>query len=558
MNVAVVGGGLAGLVAAYDLARAGIRTTVLERNSRWGGQIWTECRRGFLIEHGAEGYATGRSTGHDLCRELGMTGRLVSQVTRTSFERHADHLVAVPPGKAAELVGIQANREDFGQGITSLVGGMGELIDALRAAVTDESDLRLGTAARSIEPQPTGWAIVTSAGDILRADALVLAVPAAQASELLTPLFPDASAALATFCVVSSVTVSLAFERAAVRHPLEGAGFISTAGPQADGFRACVFASSQFPGRAAPGHVLLRAFFRPGPTCPLDAADARWVDLSVGILRPVLGVGGDPVGAWVARWPNALPRYAPDHDAQVRAAARRLSRGPAPLVLAGAAYRGAGVAGAIESARAAARDLLLAAKPQGVRALRIPPERGLLGESDSRPDGEIVRRVLDGEVELFGVLVERYRAEFARYAAALVGDPDRAADAMQEAFIRAYRSLASCRDLKRVKAWFFRILTNQCHDQRTRRRRETPLEGHDQPARGRADAQVLQGELREAIERALDRLTPEQREAFVLRHIDGKSYEEMAAVLGTGVDALKMRVYRARDALRQQLEHLHE
>jgi len=69
---------------------------------------------------------------------------------------------------------------------------------------------------------------------------------------------------------------------------------------------------------------------------------------------------------------------------------------------------------------------------------------------------------------------------------------------------------------------------------------------------------VLQAELARAIERALDRLTPEQREAFVLRHVDGKSYEEMAALLGTGVDALKMRVYRARDALRQQLEHLHE
>lgn len=181
-----------------------------------------------------------------------------------------------------------------------------------------------------------------------------------------------------------------------------------------------------------------------------------------------------------------------------------------------------------------------------------------MGEYDGSPDGEIVRRVLEGDVELFGVLVARYRSEFARYAVSLVGDPDRAADAMQEAFIRAYRSLASCRDLKRVKAWFFRILTNQCHDQRTRRRRETPLEGHDQPARERADAQVLQAEVGEAIERALEHLTPEQREAFVLRHVDGKSYEEMAALLGTGVDALKMRVYRARDALRQQLEHLHE
>jgi len=158
-----------------------------------------------------------------------------------------------------------------------------------------------------------------------------------------------------------------------------------------------------------------------------------------------------------------------------------------------------------------------------------------LGESGSQPDGEIVRRVLEGEAELFGVLVQRYRAEFARYATALVGDPDRAADAMQEAFIRAYRSLASCRDLARVKAWFFRILTNQCHDQRARGRRETSLEGHDEPGRDRADAQVLQAELGEAIERALYRLTPEQREAFVLRHVDGKSLRKWPRSSGPGL-----------------------
>lgn len=185
-------------------------------------------------------------------------------------------------------------------------------------------------------------------------------------------------------------------------------------------------------------------------------------------------------------------------------------------------------------------------------------EPRLIDGPDALPDGEVVRRVLAGEAALFGILVERYREEFGRYAAALVGDPDRAADAMQEAFIRAYRSLASCRDFARVKAWFFRILTNQCHDQRARRRREAPLEGFDAPARERADAAVMDGEVRDAIGAALDRLTPEQREAFVLRHVDGRSYEEMAAILGTGVDALKMRVYRARDALRQQLEHLHE
>ncbi len=176
-----------------------------------------------------------------------------------------------------------------------------------------------------------------------------------------------------------------------------------------------------------------------------------------------------------------------------------------------------------------------------------------MGEHDPPSDSDLVRRVLAGEVELFGVLVERYRAEFARYATALVGDPDSAADAMQEAFMRAWRSLASCRDPRRVKAWFFRILTNQCHDYRARRPREASLEG-DPPARERSDAGLTRTELRAAIERALARLTPEQREAFVLRHVEEKSYEEMAELLGAGVDALKMRVYRARDALRQQLE----
>ncbi|MBI2535806.1 MAG: FAD-dependent oxidoreductase, partial [Gemmatimonadetes bacterium] len=128
MNVAVVGGGLAGLVAAYDLARAGIRTTVFERDARLGGQIWSTCSNGFLIEHGAEGYATGRSAGHELCRELEITGRLVSQSTNMSFELRAGRLVPAPPGRAAELVGIQASRADLGRGITSPVGAMAELV----------------------------------------------------------------------------------------------------------------------------------------------------------------------------------------------------------------------------------------------------------------------------------------------------------------------------------------------------------------------------------------------------------------------------------------------
>lgn len=69
----------------------------------------------------------------------------------------------------------------------------------------------------------------------------------------------------------------------------------------------------------------------------------------------------------------------------------------------------------------------------------------------------------------------------------------------------------------------------------------------------RTEHRVERRELREAIEAALETLTPEQREAFVLKEVEGRTYEAISELLGVGVDALKMRVYRARDALRTQL-----
>jgi len=165
----------------------------------------------------------------------------------------------------------------------------------------------------------------------------------------------------------------------------------------------------------------------------------------------------------------------------------------------------------------------------------------------------VVRRVLDGDTELYRVLVERYRRLFGRYAVGMLGDRDAAADAMQEAFIRAYDSLASLRNPDGFGHWFFRILTNQCHNAVARRRPTSDVAAVDLPAPDRADRLVEQAELGAALEAALKELTPEQREAFVMKHVDGRSYEDMAQLLGVGVDALKMRVHRARDALRASL-----
>jgi len=171
-------------------------------------------------------------------------------------------------------------------------------------------------------------------------------------------------------------------------------------------------------------------------------------------------------------------------------------------------------------------------------------------------DGTVVRRVLDGDVEQYRFLVERYRVQFGRYALGVVGDRDAAQDAMQEAFIRAFDALATCRNPDRFGAWFFRILANQCRNVVARRRDVVDLETVEPAGADRADAAVDRGELADRLEAALARLTPEQREAFVMKHVDGRSYEEMAELLGVGTDALKMRVYRARDTLRELLEEM--
>ncbi|UCG84831.1 MAG: RNA polymerase sigma factor [Gemmatimonadota bacterium] len=180
-----------------------------------------------------------------------------------------------------------------------------------------------------------------------------------------------------------------------------------------------------------------------------------------------------------------------------------------------------------------------------------------MSEMGSQSDAVLVRRILAGEVELYQVLVERYRLEFGRYATAMLGgDVDDAADAQQEAFIRAYRSLASCREPEKFKAWLFRIVSNQCHNTRRGRRKHVRLDRVQDPPDESTQRQLEANEIGQAIQTALDDLTTEQREAFVLKHVEGYSYAEMAALLEVGEDALKMRVHRARDELQRRLEGL--
>jgi RNA polymerase sigma-70 factor (ECF subfamily) len=176
---------------------------------------------------------------------------------------------------------------------------------------------------------------------------------------------------------------------------------------------------------------------------------------------------------------------------------------------------------------------------------------------ETEADGDIVRAVLAGDRERYAVLVERYRDRYARYAARMLGSTDAAEDAVQDAFVRAYDQLAQCRDPDKFVGWFFLILRNRCFAEQRRNRTSAPLEAADAVAAvDRADGGAELAEQRRALQHALLELTPDQREVFVLKHVEGLSYGEIAERLSTSVPSLKMRMHRAYDRLREQLrEH---
>jgi RNA polymerase sigma-70 factor (ECF subfamily) len=174
-----------------------------------------------------------------------------------------------------------------------------------------------------------------------------------------------------------------------------------------------------------------------------------------------------------------------------------------------------------------------------------------------RTDAQVVRDVLAGDRDAYRLLVRRYGDILHGHALRMVASQDLAADLVQQAFVKGYQKLRSCRDPDRVGAWLFRILANLCRDQlRGPRSREVSLHALPEVPADRMDPaeEAARAEVRQRFGRALDQLTPEQRETFVLKHVEGLSYEEIAAIMNTSIPALKMRVHRARESLQHLLE----
>ena len=178
--------------------------------------------------------------------------------------------------------------------------------------------------------------------------------------------------------------------------------------------------------------------------------------------------------------------------------------------------------------------------------------------NDGPADVEVVARILGGDGEAFGILIRRYEPGLLRFATRMLGSPDAAADAVAESLVRAFRHLAQCRDPAHLRSWLYRITGNRCRSHLARRRMNDISLDDAPPVADAADVWVAleRSEQVVLVERALAALPAEKREAFMLKHVEGMSYEEMAAATGARIPTLKMRVHRAREALLAALEEL--
>ncbi|HPT85483.1 MAG TPA: sigma-70 family RNA polymerase sigma factor [Bacillota bacterium] len=184
-------------------------------------------------------------------------------------------------------------------------------------------------------------------------------------------------------------------------------------------------------------------------------------------------------------------------------------------------------------------------------------------------EAELVRRAASGEQPAFAELVERYRGMVYNLAYHSLRNADDAFDAAQDVFVKAYRSLSKFRGDSKFSTWIYRIAQNTVRDYiRARSRRMLPVSlsdysGEDEDPRQldipdsdpSADpSESLERKMRErAVHEAILSLSETHRQIIILREIEGKSYEEIAELLGLELGTVKSRLNRARLAIKEYL-----
>ena len=176
-------------------------------------------------------------------------------------------------------------------------------------------------------------------------------------------------------------------------------------------------------------------------------------------------------------------------------------------------------------------------------------------------DSEIVQRSLEGDTRAFGEIVVRYDQRLLNFVYRTIGDRERGQDLVQETFVRVYRHLHRFDQTKKFSTWIYTIASNLAKNELRNRSRNPlvlfqtikknwdadhrPLEWED--TQYKPDDLFRKRHLREKVEEAVSHLPEHHRIVFVLRELEGKTYEEIADITGCNLGTVKSRLNRARN-----------
>ena len=189
--------------------------------------------------------------------------------------------------------------------------------------------------------------------------------------------------------------------------------------------------------------------------------------------------------------------------------------------------------------------------------------------SDREIDRQLVERAQRGDKQAFSLLVEKYQRKLARLLSRFIRDPAEVEDVTQEAFIKAYRALPAFRGDSAFYTWLYRIGINTAKNYLMALGRRAPTsteveaedaEGYDEGEQLRdintPESLLLSNEIAETVNATIEKLPEELRKAIQMREIEGMSYEDIAQAMDCPIGTVRSRIFRAREAIAEQLRPL--